>query len=157
MAKCFLLSMWTWSYKKIRNSTSQSFTNKSQRSKVTSDLSQLTLVQILMPGKKSKKQKQSWYLSGLRNHPKPSPVRAYRQFVFDQSSAHASLPPDAHKAFTMNLKSNRGAWHKQKNTVIPQSNPDLNSMESLRKWLQWKVNIRKPAKFQKPLLTESSF
>src|SRR5258705_6662778 len=44
-------------------------------------------------------------------------------FVFDQSSAHASLPPDAPKAFTMN-KSNGGAQHKQKNTVIPQSNPD---------------------------------
>jgi hypothetical protein len=29
-------------------------------------------------------------------------------FVFDQSSAHASLPPDALKAFTMN-KSNGGA------------------------------------------------
>ena len=51
MAKCFLLSIWTWSYKKIRNSTSQSFTNKSQRSPAsrsqTCDLSQLTLVQIL--------------------------------------------------------------------------------------------------------------
>ena len=44
-------------------------------------------------------------------------------FVFDQSSAHASLPPDALKAFTMN-KSNGGAQCKQKNTVIPQSNPD---------------------------------
>jgi hypothetical protein len=44
-------------------------------------------------------------------------------FIFDQSSAHASLPPDALKAFTMN-KSNGGAQRKQKNTVIPQSNPD---------------------------------
>ena len=44
-------------------------------------------------------------------------------FVFDQSSAHASLPPDALKAFTMN-KSNGGAQRKQKNTVIPQSNPN---------------------------------
>ena len=33
-------------------------------------------------------------------------------FVFDQSSAHASLPPDALKAFTMN-KSNGGAQCKQ--------------------------------------------
>ena len=32
-------------------------------------------------------------------------------FVFDQSSAHASLPPDALKAFTMN-KSNCGAQWK---------------------------------------------
>ena len=44
-------------------------------------------------------------------------------FIFDQSSAHASLPPDALKAFNMN-KSNGGAQRKQKNTVIPQSNPD---------------------------------
>ena len=35
----------------------------------------------------------------------------------------ASLPPDALKAFTMN-KSNGGAQRKQKNTVIPQSNPN---------------------------------
>ncbi len=44
-------------------------------------------------------------------------------FIFDQSSAHASLPPDALRALTMN-KSNGGAQRKQKNTVIPQSNPD---------------------------------
>ena len=44
-------------------------------------------------------------------------------FIFDQSSAHASLPPDALRAFTMN-KSNGGAQQKQKNTVIPLSNPD---------------------------------
>jgi len=44
-------------------------------------------------------------------------------FVFDQSSAHVSLPLDALKAFTLN-KSNGGAQCKQKNTVIPQSNPD---------------------------------
>ena len=44
-------------------------------------------------------------------------------FVFDQSSAHASLPPDALRAFTMN-KSNGDAQCKQKNTVIPQSNPN---------------------------------
>ena len=44
-------------------------------------------------------------------------------FIFDQSSAHASLLPDALKAFNMN-KSNGGAQCKQKNTIIPQSNPD---------------------------------
>ncbi|EGN91369.1 hypothetical protein SERLA73DRAFT_80601, partial [Serpula lacrymans var. lacrymans S7.3] len=38
-------------------------------------------------------------------------------FIFDQSSAHASLPPDALKAFEMN-KSNGG---KQRDTVIPES------------------------------------
>src|SRR6266481_6930235 len=39
-------------------------------------------------------------------------------FIFDQSSAHASLPPDALRAFDMN-KSNGG---KQCDTVIPQTN-----------------------------------
>jgi hypothetical protein len=43
-------------------------------------------------------------------------------FIFDQSSAHASLPPDALKAFEMNM-SNGGKQRKQKDTVIPQSNP----------------------------------
>lgn len=44
-------------------------------------------------------------------------------FIFDQSSAHASLPPDALKAFEMN-KSNGGKQRKQCDTIIPQSNPD---------------------------------
>ncbi|KAF9258384.1 hypothetical protein L218DRAFT_1065369 [Marasmius fiardii PR-910] len=44
-------------------------------------------------------------------------------FIFDQSSAHASLAPDALCAFEMN-KSDGGAQHKQKDTIIPQSNPD---------------------------------
>jgi hypothetical protein len=44
-------------------------------------------------------------------------------FVFDQSSAHGSLPPDALKAFEMN-KSNGGKQRKQRDTIIPQSNPD---------------------------------
>ena len=44
-------------------------------------------------------------------------------FIFDQSSAHASLPPDALRAFDMN-KSNGGKQRKQQDTVIPQSNPD---------------------------------
>jgi hypothetical protein len=42
-------------------------------------------------------------------------------FVFDQSSAHASLGPDALRAFDMN-KSNGGRQRKQKNTVIPMTN-----------------------------------
>jgi hypothetical protein len=45
-------------------------------------------------------------------------------FIFDQSSAHASLPPDALKAFEMN-KSNGGAQRKQRDTIIPQSNLDV--------------------------------
>src|SRR6266481_7224493 len=44
-------------------------------------------------------------------------------FIFDQSSAHASLPPDALRAFDMN-KSNGGKQRKQRDTVIPKSNPD---------------------------------
>ena len=43
-------------------------------------------------------------------------------FIFDQSSAHASLPPDALKAFEMN-KSDGGKQRKQRDTIIPQSNP----------------------------------
>src|SRR6266481_1428705 len=44
-------------------------------------------------------------------------------FIFDQSSAHASLPPDALQAFDMN-KSNGRKQRKQHDTVIPQTNPD---------------------------------
>ncbi|KIL56227.1 hypothetical protein M378DRAFT_50672, partial [Amanita muscaria Koide BX008] len=43
-------------------------------------------------------------------------------YIFDQSSAHASLPPDALKAFEMN-KSDGGKQRVQHDTVIPQSNP----------------------------------
>jgi len=42
-------------------------------------------------------------------------------FIFDQSSAHASLGPDALCAFDMN-KSNGGKQRKQKDTVIPMNN-----------------------------------
>ncbi|KAF9498601.1 hypothetical protein BDN71DRAFT_1530368 [Pleurotus eryngii] len=44
-------------------------------------------------------------------------------FIFDQSSAHASLPPDALKAFNMN-KSDGGKQRHQRDTIIPMSNPD---------------------------------
>ncbi|KAE9403387.1 hypothetical protein BT96DRAFT_1080533 [Gymnopus androsaceus JB14] len=43
-------------------------------------------------------------------------------FIFDQSSAHASLGPDALHAWTMN-KSDGGKQCKQRDTVIPESNP----------------------------------
>ena len=43
--------------------------------------------------------------------------------VFDCSSAHEALPPDALKAFEMN-KSDGGKQRRQQDTVIPQSNPD---------------------------------
>lgn len=43
-------------------------------------------------------------------------------FIFDQSSAHASLGPNALRAFEMN-KSNGGKQRKQHETIIPESNP----------------------------------
>jgi hypothetical protein len=43
-------------------------------------------------------------------------------FVFDHSSAHASLAPDALRAFDMN-KSNGGKQRKRRDTVIPMNNP----------------------------------
>src|SRR6267142_2244582 len=42
-------------------------------------------------------------------------------FVFDQSSAHASLGPDALHAFDIN-KTNGGKQKKRKDTVIPMNN-----------------------------------
>jgi len=46
-------------------------------------------------------------------------------FIFDQSSAHASLGSDALCAFEMN-KSNGGKQRKQKDTIIPMNNPHSN-------------------------------
>jgi hypothetical protein len=43
-------------------------------------------------------------------------------FIFDQSSTHGSLPPNALRAFEMN-KLDGGKQRKQWDTVIPQSNP----------------------------------
>jgi hypothetical protein len=43
-------------------------------------------------------------------------------FIFDQSSAHASLPSDALRAFDMN-KTDGGAQGPWRDTVIPESNP----------------------------------
>ena len=45
-------------------------------------------------------------------------------FLFDYSSTHALLRPDALCAFNMN-KSNRGKQRKQKDTVIPMNNPSV--------------------------------
>ena len=45
-------------------------------------------------------------------------------FLFDYSSTHASLGPDALRAFDMN-KSNGGKQRKQKDTVIPMNNPSV--------------------------------
>ena len=43
-----------------------------------------------MPGRKSKKQKQSQYLSGLRNHPKPSPVPTDNLYLINHLLMHHS-------------------------------------------------------------------
>ena len=43
-------------------------------------------------------------------------------FIFDQSSAHASLGPDALHAFEMN-KTDVGKQWRQRDTIIPQTNP----------------------------------
>ncbi|KAF8588139.1 hypothetical protein K439DRAFT_1658713 [Ramaria rubella] len=48
--------------------------------------------------------------------------RCQALFIFDQSLAHAALPPDALKAFEMN-KSNGGKQRRQKDTIIPDLNP----------------------------------
>ncbi|KAJ3984293.1 hypothetical protein F5890DRAFT_1474698 [Lentinula detonsa] len=47
-------------------------------------------------------------------------------FIFDQSSTHASLGPDALRAWDMN-RSDGGKQRRQRDTVIPQSNPDSQS------------------------------
>ena len=43
-----------------------------------------------MPGRKSKKQKQSQYLSGLRNHPKPSPLPTDNLYLINHLLMHHS-------------------------------------------------------------------
>ena len=53
-------------------------------------------------------------------------------FVFDCSSAHAALAPDALHAFDMN-KSNGGKQRRQHDTVIPMSNPDPTCRGKLQK------------------------
>jgi len=45
-------------------------------------------------------------------------------FLFDHSSVHTSLGPDALHTFNMN-KSNGGKQRKQKDTTIPMNNPDI--------------------------------
>src|SRR6266853_5830106 len=53
-------------------------------------------------------------------------------FVFDQSSTHTSLGPDALRAFDMN-RSNGGKQRKQKDTVIPINNPSVECHGKLQK------------------------
>jgi len=73
-------------------------------------------------------------------------------FVFDQSSAHASLPPDALQAFDMN-KSNGGKQRKQHDTVIPQSNPD----PQFRGQVQKMTTVTGEAKGLQTVLEERGF
>jgi hypothetical protein len=80
-------------------------------------------------------------------HPKEQAL-----FIFDQSSAHASLPPDALRAFEMNL-SDGGKQRLQRNTVIPNSNPT----ESLRGQAQKMTLDDGSPKGLKSVLTERGF
>jgi hypothetical protein len=72
--------------------------------------------------------------------------------VFDQSSAHASLPPDALQAFDMN-KSDGGKQRKQCDTVIPESNP----VAALRGQPQTMVTNSGQPKGLKTVLEECGF
>jgi len=73
-------------------------------------------------------------------------------FVFHQSSAHASLPPDMLQAFDMN-KSNSGKQCKQHDTVIPQSNPD----PQFRGQVQKMTTVTGEAKGLQTVLEEHGF
>lgn len=53
-------------------------------------------------------------------------------YVFDQSSNHASLPPDALRAFDMN-KSDGGKQRVQRDTIIPMTNPSIEHRGKLQK------------------------
>ena len=53
-------------------------------------------------------------------------------FIFDQSSAHTSLFPDALHAFEM-IKSDSGKQQKQHDMIIPMTNPDPLFHGSLQK------------------------
>ena len=61
-----------------------------------------------------------------------SHLECHALFIFDQSSAHASLGPDALCAFDMNRSYGGKQW-KQKDTIIPTSNPNLQYSGLLQK------------------------
>ena len=73
-------------------------------------------------------------------------------FVFDQSSAHASLAPDALRAWEMN-KSNGGKQRIQKDTIIPMNNP----AQALRGRIQKMTTDRGEAKGLEQTLRERGF
>jgi len=62
--------------------------------------------------------------SAIQIHEEVNGLECQALFIFDNSSAHASLPPDALRAFEMN-RSDGGKQRKQRNTIIPHSNPDI--------------------------------
>ena len=73
-------------------------------------------------------------------------------FVFDHSSAHVSLTPDALRAFDIN-KSNGGKQGKQRDTVIP-----MNSLcHEVRGKLQKMITESSKAKGLKQMLEERRF
>ena len=68
---------------------------------------------------------QALLLTSGQGHDTPNPSTSMQVSwspFFTPSHAHASLPPDALKAFKMN-KSDSGKQHKQYDTIIPKSNP----------------------------------
>ena len=70
--------------------------------------------------------------SAIQIHEKVNGQDCQALFVFDNSSAHATLPPDALRAFDMN-KSDGGKQRKRHDTIIPQSNPDPTKRGHLQK------------------------
>lgn len=73
-------------------------------------------------------------------------------FIFDQSSAHASLGPNALRPFDMN-KGNGGKQRKQNDTIIPDDNPDI----SLRGKVQKMTTDSGEAKGLQTVLEEHGF
>jgi hypothetical protein len=73
-------------------------------------------------------------------------------FIFDQSSAHAALPPNALKAWDMN-KTNGGKQQHQQDTVIPMSNPYPEFCGKV----QWMITDKGEAKGLKHTLEERGF
>ena len=73
-------------------------------------------------------------------------------FIFDQSSAHASLPPDTLKAFNMN-KGNGGKQQRQRDTIIPMNNPAIEK----RGMIQWMAMENGEAKGLEQTLWEHGF
>ena len=70
--------------------------------------------------------------SAIDIHEKVNGPECQALFIFNNSSAHATLPPDALRAFDMN-KGNGGKQRKQRDTIIPQSNLDPSKCGHLQK------------------------